>query len=84
MTHSQQKQRVSITVDSHLLEEIDKLTNNRSAAFEEGIRLWYAKQIEEQLRKSYQSRTQADVDFEEEWATFAQEQMEDTLRAEGL
>jgi metal-responsive CopG/Arc/MetJ family transcriptional regulator len=84
MAQSQQKQRVSITVDSRLLEEVDKLTNNRSAAFEEGIRLWYAKQIEEQLRKSYESRTQADVDFEEEWATFAQEQMEDSLRAENL
>jgi hypothetical protein len=69
-------------VDSHLLEEVDKLTNNRSAAFEEGIRLWYAKQIEELLRKSYQSRTRVDVAFEGEWATFVQEQMEDNLRVE--
>ncbi len=84
MYQSQQKQRVSITVDSHLLGEVDKLTNNRSAAFEEGIRLWYAKRIEEQLRKFYESRPQADVDFEEEWATVAQEQMEEILSAEGL
>lgn len=40
MPHSSQKQRVSITVDAQLLEKIDKLTDNCSAAFEEGMRLW--------------------------------------------
>jgi len=34
MPHSSQKQRVSIIVDAHLLAE-NKLTDNRSAAFEE-------------------------------------------------
>lgn len=33
-------------VDARLLNEIDKLTDNRSAALEEGLRLWYAKQIQ--------------------------------------
>ncbi len=47
MPHSSQKQRVLITVDAQVLAEIDKLTDNRSAAFEEALRLWRAKKIEE-------------------------------------
>lgn len=74
MPHSQQKQRVSITVDAQLLNEIDKLTDNRSAAFEEGIRLWYAKQIEDQLRKFYESRSQADIDDELAWTQATQDE----------
>ncbi|MUG92323.1 hypothetical protein F7734_07570 [Scytonema sp. UIC 10036] len=73
MSNSVQKRRVSITVDSHLLDEVDKLTDNRSAAFEEALRLWYAKQIEDKLRRFYQSRTQADIEFEEEWTTDTQD-----------
>lgn len=84
MSYSSPKQRVSVTVDSQLLAEIDKLTENRSAAFEEALRLWRAKKIEEQLRQFYQNRSQADIQEEEEWAQFAQEQMEETLKAEGL
>lgn len=84
MPHSSPKQRVSVTVDSKLLIEIDKLTENRSAAFEEALRLWRAKKIEEQLRQFYQNRSQADIKFEEEWAQFAQEQMEETLEAKSL
>lgn len=72
MPHSRQKQRVSITVDAQLLDEIDKLTDNRSAAFEEGIRLWYAKQIEDQLRKFYEFRSQADIDDELAWTQATQ------------
>jgi len=84
MSYSSQKQRVSITVDAQLLAEIDKLTENRSAAFEEALRLWRAKKIEEQLRQFYQTRSQADIEEEQEWALFAQEQLEETLEAEGL
>ncbi len=84
MPYSSQKQRVSITVDAQLLAEIDKLTENRSAAFEEALHLWRAKKIEEQLRQFYQNRSQANIEFEEEWAQFAQEQMEETMEAEGL
>jgi len=65
MPHSSQKQRVSIIVDAHLLAEIDKLTDNRSAAFEEALRLWRAQKIEEQLRQFYQNRSQADMEEEE-------------------
>ena len=67
MPHSPQKQRVSITIDAKLLAEIDQLTDNRSAAFEEGVRLWYVKQIEDQLRKFYESHSQADIDDELAW-----------------
>ena len=84
MPHSSQKQRVSITVDAQLLAEIDKLTENRSAAFEEALHLWRAKKIEAQLRQFYQNRTQVNIEEEQDWAQFAQEQMEATLEAEGL
>lgn len=84
MSYSSPKQQVSVTVDSQLLAEIDKLTENRSAAFEEALRLWRAQKIEEQLRQFYQNRSQANIQEEEEWAQFAQEQMEETVQAEGL
>jgi len=74
MSSSSQKRRISVTVDARLLDEIDKLTDNRSAALEEGLRLWYAKQVEEKLRKFYQNRSQADIEFEKEWVDATQEQ----------
>ena len=74
MSNSSQKQRISITVDSQLLEEVDRMTKNRSAAVEEGLRLWRKQQIEEQLRNFYQNRSQADVEFEKEWVEETQEQ----------
>lgn len=73
MPHTSQKQRVSVTVDAQLLAEIDKLTENRSAAFEEALHLWRAKKIEEQLRQFYQNRSQGDIEFEEEWAAITQD-----------
>lgn len=79
-----QKRRISVTVNTRLLDEIDKLTDNRSAALEEGLRLWYAKQVEEKLRQFYQNRSQSDAEDEEEWAQFAQEQLEEILSKEGL
>ena len=83
MSNSSQKQRISITVDSQLLEEVDQMTKNRSAAVEEGLRLWRKQQIEEQLRNFYQNRSQADIEFEKDWAQFSQEQMEEILEEEG-
>ena len=74
MTNNSQKQRISITVDSQLLEEVDQMTKNRSAAVEEGLRLWRKQQIEEQLRNFYQNRSQADIEFEKEWVEETQEQ----------
>ena len=84
MINNSQKQRISITVDSHLLEEVDRMTKNRSAAVEEGLRLWRKQQIEEQLRNFYQNRSQADLESEKEWAQFSQAQMEEILEEEGL
>ena len=84
MTNSSQKQRISITVDSQLLEEVDRMTKNRSAAVEEGLRLWRKQQIEEQLRNFYQNRSQTDIEFEQEWAQFSQAQMEEILKEEEL
>jgi hypothetical protein len=43
-----------------------------------------AQQIEEQLRNFYQNRSQADIEFEHEWAQFSQSQMEEILEEEGL
>ncbi len=74
MINNSQKQRISITVDSQLLEEVDQMTKNRSAAVEEGLRLWRKQQIEEQLRNFYQNRSQADIEFEKEWVEETQEQ----------
>ncbi|MGB5634649.1 MAG: hypothetical protein WBM44_20585 [Waterburya sp.] len=72
--HSSQKQRISITVDTQLLQEVDKLTKNRSAAVEEGLKLWRQQQIEEQLRHFYQNRSQADESLEQDWTEATQEQ----------
>lgn len=68
------KRRFSVTIDAHLADRIDELTQNRSQAVEEGLRLWYAKQVEDQIRTFYQVRGQADVDFEEEWVRQTQPQ----------
>ncbi|MGK7883553.1 MAG: type II toxin-antitoxin system CcdA family antitoxin [Crocosphaera sp.] len=84
MTASSPKQRISITVDSQLLQVIDQLTDNRSAAVEVGLRLWYQQQIENQLQTFYQNQTSDESKFEEDWGEFAQGQMEETLESEGL
>ena len=76
MSSNSIKQRISITVDRELIQDIDKLTKNRSAAVEEGLRLWRRQQIEAQLRGFYKQRPQSDQEFEQEWAEFSQEQME--------
>lgn len=76
------KQKISITVDSDLLQTIDRLTENRSAAVEEGLRLWYQHYIEGQLRHFYQNKNQADQEMEEAWGEFAQSEMEQILEAE--
>ncbi|WP_238568975.1 hypothetical protein [Xenococcus sp. PCC 7305] len=49
------------------------MTNNRSAAVEEGLKLWQKQQIEEQLRNFYQNRSQDDLKFEQEWTQETQE-----------
>jgi post-segregation antitoxin (ccd killing protein) len=84
MTQSNLKQRISITVDAQLLQQIDRLTENRSAAVEEGLRLWQRQQIENQLRQSYSNPRASEVDFEQEWTQLAQTQMAEILEEEGL
>jgi metal-responsive CopG/Arc/MetJ family transcriptional regulator len=84
MTESTPKTRISITVDAQLLEEIDRLSDNRSAAVEEGLRLWKRQQTENQLRQSYLNQTASDIKIEREWAQIAQNQMEEILEKEGL
>ena len=74
MINNSQKQRISITVDSQLLEEVDQMTKNRSAAVEDGLRLWRKQQIEDRLRNFYQNRSQADIEFEKEWVEETQSQ----------
>ena len=80
MTHL--KQRISITVDSQLLHDIDRLTDNRSAAVEQGLRLWRRQQIEDQLRDSYLHQSPEAQQKQADWAEFAQNQMEEILAEE--
>ncbi|MEM8831964.1 MAG: hypothetical protein AAGE96_21805 [Cyanobacteria bacterium P01_G01_bin.19] len=74
MTTNSQKQQISITVDTKLLQEIDKLTKNRSAAVEEGLKLWRKHQVESQLLEFYQNCSESDESFEQEWTDDTQEQ----------
>ncbi|ASC70260.1 hypothetical protein XM38_011960 [Halomicronema hongdechloris C2206] len=84
MSTSSTKRRVSVTIDADLLDAIDQFSDNRSAAIEEALRLWRVQKIQEQLQQYYQSRRQADVEEEEQWATLAEQQLEETLEAEEL
>lgn len=72
MLPSSQKRRVSVTIDAHLLDEVDRLTDNRSAAFEEALRLWRSQKIQAQLREFYQNRFPKDLQEEEAWAQESQ------------
>lgn len=76
MIPSSHKQRISITVDSQLLESIDQLTDNRSQVVEAALRLWYQQQIEEQLRQSYQQQTPQQLQFDNNWSQLAQTELE--------
>ena len=78
------KREVLVALDADFAEKIDQLTDNWTEAIEQALRLWYAKQIEDKLRKFYLNRSQEDIEFEEDWATFAQSQMEEILIEEGL
>ena len=77
MIPSSHKQRISITVDSQLLESIDRLTDNRSQVVEAALRLWYQQQIEEQLRQSYQQQTPQQQQFDGDWSELAQTELEE-------
>lgn len=70
---SSPKQRITITIDTSLLKEVDQLSNNRSAAVEEALRLWRKQQIENQLRSFYKNRSPKDLKEESVWADQTQE-----------
>lgn len=84
MTPLPPKRRVLVTIDADLLDAIDQFSDNRSAVIEEALRLWRIQKIDAQLRQYYQTQSQVDLDDEEQWATFAQQQLEETLDREGL
>ncbi len=56
-----------------MLNVIDQLTDDRSAAFEEALRLWQAQKIQDQLKNYYQQRSQAAINEEVEWARDTQD-----------
>lgn len=84
MSHFAAKQEVSVAIDARLLAEIDQMASDRSAVFEEALRLWRTQKVEEQLRRFYQSQGRSDIEFEEEWAEDAQKHLEEILETEGL
>ena len=70
---SSSKERITITIDTALLQQVDQLSNNRSAAVEEALRLWRKQQIENQLRWFYQTCSQQEMEEESLWADQTQE-----------
>ena len=84
MSNSTQKREVLVVLDAEFADKIDQLTDNWTEAIEQALRLWYAKQIEDKLRKFYQNRSQEDIEFEEEWFNFVEEQIEEAWSSDGL
>lgn len=67
------KQKITVSVDSNLIADIDKYTNNRSAAVEEALFLWRQQQFESKLREFYLSRSPDAVTDEENWTETTQD-----------
>ncbi|MEG4576491.1 hypothetical protein QUA56_28020 [Microcoleus sp. N3A4] len=84
MSNYTQKREVLVALDAEFAEKIDQLTDDWTEAIEQALRLWYAKQIEDKLRKFYQNRSQEDIEFEEEWFNLVEEQIEETWSSDGL
>ena len=84
MSNSTQKRKVLVAVDAELADKIDQLTDNLTEAIEQALRLWYAKQIEDKLRKFYLNRSQEDIEDEKEWFNFVEEQIEEAWISDGL
>ena len=84
MSNSTQKREVLVALDAEFADKIDQFTDNWTEAIEQALRLWYAKQIEDKLRKFYQNRSQEDIEFEEEWFNFVEEQIEEAWISDGL
>ena len=84
MSNSTQKRELLVSLDGELADKIDQLTDNWTEAIEQALRLWYAKQIEDKLRKFYQNRSQEDIEDEKEWFNFVEEQIEEAWIGDGL
>ena len=84
MSNSTQKREVLVVLDAEFADKIDQLTDNWTEAIEQALRLWYAKQIEDKLRKFYQNRSQEDIEDEKEWFNFVEEQIEEAWIGDGL
>ncbi|MEG4815908.1 hypothetical protein [Microcoleus sp. K5-D4] len=84
MSNSTQKREVLVALDAEFAEKIDQFTDNWTEAIEQALRLWYAKQIEDKLRKFYQNRSQEDIEDEKEWFNLVEEQIEETWSSDGL
>ncbi|MEG4293973.1 hypothetical protein Q5692_34885 [Microcoleus sp. C2C3] len=84
MSNSTQKREVLVALDAEFADKIDQLTDNWTEAIEQALRLWYAKQIEDKLRKFYQNRSQEDIEDEKEWFNFVEEQIEEAWISDGL
>ena len=84
MSNSTQKREVLVALDAEFAEKIDQLTDNWTEAIEQALRLWYAKQIEDKLRKFYQNRSPGNIEEEKEWFNFVEEQIEEAWISDGL
>jgi archaellum biogenesis protein FlaJ (TadC family) len=84
MSNFTQKREVLVALDAEFAEKIDQLTDNWTEAIEQALRLWYAKQIEDKLRKFYLNRSQEDIEDEKEWFNLVEEQIEETWSSDGL
>ena len=84
MSNSTQKREVLVALDAEFADKIDQFTDDWTEAIEQALRLWYAKQIEDKLRKFYQNRSQEDIEDEKEWFNLVEEQIEETWSSDGL
>ncbi|MGI0482246.1 hypothetical protein ACN4EE_15865 [Geminocystis sp. CENA526] len=67
------KQKITVTVDSNLIADIDNFSNNRSAVVEEALFLWRQQQLEAKLREFYLNRSQNVVADEDNWSDTTQD-----------
>ncbi|PSN19145.1 hypothetical protein C7271_08785 [filamentous cyanobacterium CCP5] len=67
------KRRVSVTIDTALLDAIDQWSDNRFAVIEEALRLWQTQRMQAQLRQFYQNCPQSDIQDELTWTEETQD-----------
>jgi len=63
------KRKLSITIDSKILEEIEKTTKthsfSKSKLTEEALKLWFKKNTEELMARGYKEMAKEDQEFAE-------------------